>query len=203
LLLLKLRSADYLPDEERPRMLLCADVVKATEATSTRLGPVEYVTVHWWELRGDYVPSGPLDLTKHPDEGGPALTVCDYGIGYVFDGPVFFMMSVYGAAFDVSSLVGIVYAAQGRDGVRPFEPFADRPVSRFSEHACRLSLEQLGLSTSLIRCLESDGMTTALDLCVRTAADLQDFPHLGKKQLQEVRDRLAAAGLWLYDEKPS
>jgi DNA-directed RNA polymerase alpha subunit len=75
------------------------------------------------------------------------------------------------------------------------------PGCHVPQHARRLSLAELGLSAALIDCLESEGVTTATDLCVRTAEELLEIRSLGKDQLQEVRDRLAAAGLWLWDEE--
>jgi DNA-directed RNA polymerase alpha subunit len=68
--------------------------------------------------------------------------------------------------------------------------------------ATRITLAELGFSGVLIDCLELEGITTAWDLCHRTAEELLEVRNLGKKRLQEIRDRLAAARLWLWGEKP-
>ncbi len=67
-------------------------------------------------------------------------------------------------------------------------------------HAFRITLTDLGLSGRLIRCLESDGMVTAGDVCVREAEDLLGIHNLGPKRLQELREKLAAHGLRLWGE---
>src|SRR5262249_44499069 len=77
-----------------------------------------------------------------------------------------------------------------------------RPVCPVPEHARGLSLVELGLSVGLRGPLECEGVTTALDLCLRSAEELLEVRGIGKKRLQEVRERLAAAGLWLSGEEP-
>jgi RNA polymerase alpha subunit len=76
-------------------------------------------------------------------------------------------------------------------------PAAYHPVPK---HAHRITLADLGLSAGLIGCLESDGMTTAGDVCIREAADLLCIRNFGPKRLREVREKLAAHGLRLWGE---
>jgi hypothetical protein len=141
-------------------------------------------------------------LTPHPDGGKVALTVFDYDTWVVLHGPVLFLLRVHEVPFDLSPFVGGVYVAEGRAGVQLFEPFSSRPGGRIPERAYQLSLEQLGLSAAVIECLEADGILTAGDLCVRTAAELLEIRNLGNQQLQELRSRLAAVDLRLWDDGP-
>ena len=161
--------------------------------------------VNWLELNRSYIPSGPLDLIPHPDGGGVVLTVFDYGIGGSFHGPALFVLRVHEASFDSSPFVGGVYVAEGRDGVKLYEPLYEpwtiRPLGRIPEHAYRVSLTRLGLSAALIDCLESEGILTAADLCVRTPAELLEIRNVGNQQLQEVQDRLAEAGLRPWEDQ--
>jgi hypothetical protein len=151
--------------------------------------------VSCWELKGSCIPSGPLDLTPYPDGDRVALTFFDYGIGYCWSipGPVLFVLKVREAVFDSSPFVGGVYVAEGRDGVKLFEPLPNRPIGRIPEHAYRVSLAQLSLSATLIDCLESEGIVTAADLYMRSPEELLEIRNVGKQQLQEVKDRLAEA----------
>ncbi|WP_420841882.1 DNA-directed RNA polymerase subunit alpha C-terminal domain-containing protein [Fimbriiglobus ruber] len=61
----------------------------------------------------------------------------------------------------------------------------------------------MGLSAGLIRILAGEGVTTAMDLCLRSADELLETRNIGEKRLHEVRDKLAAAGLGLSGEGPS
>jgi len=141
-------------------------------------------------------------LTPHPDGGRVALTVFDYGVGWVWHGPVLFLLKVREAVFDSSPFVGGIYIAEGRDGVKLFEPFRFRPTGRIPEHAYRISLAQLRLSEALIVSLESEGIVSAADLCVRTTEELLEIRNVGNQQLKELRDRLAAAGLRPWQDGP-
>jgi DNA-directed RNA polymerase alpha subunit len=106
-----------------------------------------------------------------------------------------------------------VFAAEGRGGEDRrdlyFHRWASDPDARMGpgyhvpEHARRFSLQELGLSAALLNCLESEGITTAADLCVRTAEELLEIRNLGVNRLQQVRDRLAAARLCLAGEQLS
>jgi hypothetical protein len=192
-----LQCTDAVPssNEQGPYTSLWADVVRPKAASTAGCHAVEYEAVGWLELHRTYLPSGPLDLTPYPDGGGVALTVFDYGIGGSFHGPAIFALKVHEASFDASPFLGRVYAAEGRDGVKLYDPFAIRPVGWIPEHAYRVSLTQLRLSAALIGYLEAEGILTAADLCVRTTDELLEIRNVGKQQLQEVKARLAEAGL--------
>jgi hypothetical protein len=112
-LLLKCTSDARLTDEAPPCTLLCADVVRPEETGGAGLGPVGYVTANWWELPEKYVLAGPLDLTRYPGGGEPALTVLHYAVSKVFHGPVFFFLRLYDPTFDPSAFIGGVFAAEG------------------------------------------------------------------------------------------
>lgn len=199
--LLKCTDARRLNDEQGPHTILVAEVVRPKEAFSTGSHALEYVMVDCWELKGSYIPSGPLDLTPYPDGGRIALTVFTYDTWAVLHGPVLFLLTIREASFDPSPFVGGVYVAEGRAGGQLFEPFQTRPSGRIPEHAHRVSLAQLGLPAALIDRLESEGISTAGDLCLRTTAELLEIRNLGNQQLQEVQDRLAEAGLRLWEEE--
>ena len=199
--LLRCTDAARSNDEQGRYTSLYAEVVRPKVISTADCHAVEYVMVDCWELKGSYIPSGPLDLTPYPDRGRVALTVFDYGIGYLMHGPVVFALRVHECVFDSSPFVGGVYVAEGRDGVKLFEPFSVRPIGRIPEHAYRVSLAQLSLSAALIDCLESEGIVTAADLCVRSAAELLEIRNVGNQQLQEVQDRLAEAGLRPWEDR--
>jgi hypothetical protein len=201
--LIRFRDVERSSDGQSPRTFLGANVVQPKEARGAGSEPVEFETVNWWELQGRPVPAGPLDLRRYAVDGGPTWTVSDYKIGCILDGPVFLILSLDDCSFDASRLSGAIYSATGRDGVQQFDPFPDPTSGRFPDLARRLSLHDLGLTEPVIACLEAEGITMAVDLCVRSASDLGDhFPHLEENQIQEVRDRMAAVGLWLRDESP-
>lgn len=186
--------------EQCPHTTLVAEVVQPKVTSTAGCHTVEYVAVDWLELNGSYVPSGPLDLTPCPTGGRVVLTVADYGIGGCTHGPALILMKIHEASFDSSAFVGGVYVADGRHGVKVYEPFAIRPTGRIPEHAYRVPLAQLGLSAALIDCLEAEGISTAADLCVRTTKELLEIRNVGDPQLQEVKDRLAEAGLRPWED---
>jgi hypothetical protein len=204
LFLLKCTDAGRSNDEQGRYTSLCAQVVRPKAISMADCHVVEYVMLDCWDLQGSYIPSGPLDLTPYPDGDAVALTVFDYGIGYAWSvrGPVLFVLKVREAVFDSSPFVGRVYITEGRDGVKLFEALPPIPRNdRIPQHAYRVSLAQLGLSAALIDCLELEGILTAADLCVRTPDELLEIRNVGKKQLQELKDRLAEAGLRPWEDE--
>ena len=74
----------------------------------------------------------------------------------------------------------------------PYEPISSKAFS--------ISLEVLGLSMSVKNCLESEGIITAGDICVRTGEELLEIRNFGELRLQEVREKLAAFGLRLQED---
>jgi len=199
LILLKCDEATQTIEKGRPCTVLCAEVVWPKIATGTGVEPIEYVKAQFGEMARDWIPSGPLTLTPHREGGDPALTVSEYRIFEVWAGRILFFLSVYDAAFDASPFIGRVYAADANEYK---QPVSTEPASPFPEHVRRLSLLELGLSPALLNCLESEGITTAGDLCIRSAEELLEIRNLGPKRLQEVRDRVAAVGMWLWGEEP-
>jgi hypothetical protein len=188
-------------DEHGPHTELWTEVVRPKGISTAGCHAVEIVVVDWLELHGSYIPSGPLDLTPYPDGSGVALTVFDYTISGLIHSPAFFLLRVHEASFDSSPFVGGVYIAEGRDGLKVYEPLPIRPNGRIPERAYRVSLAQLGLSAALIDCLVSEGILTAADLCVRTPVELLEIRNVGNQQLQEVQDRLAEAGLRVWEDQ--
>jgi hypothetical protein len=208
-LLLKCLTADRTTDEGRACTLLTTETVRP-ENPADGVIPARYVPVSRWELPDDYLPSGPLDLTPYPGGGAPSLTAHHYKVAEPLHGPVWFFLKVYDPDFDGSPFVGRVYAAEGRGGEGGLEPLfthlgrepdpPPRPSNLVPAHAWRMPLAELGLSAGLIRCLESDGIVTAGDVCVRDAGDLLSIHNLGPARLRELRQKMAAFGLRLWDE---
>lgn len=60
-----------------------------------------------------------------------------------------------------------------------------------------LPIEELELSVRSFNCLKRAGINTIGDLCTRTENDMAKVRNLGKKSLEEVRQKLAALGLSL------
>jgi Bacterial RNA polymerase, alpha chain C terminal domain len=202
LFLLKCTDAVQSNDKEGPYTALLAKVVRPKVTSTPDCHAVEYVAVDWLELNGSYIPTGRLELTPYPDGGEVALTVLDHSIGGLFHGSALFVLRVHDLSFDSSPFVGRVYIAEGSDGQKVYEPFAIRPNLRIPEHAYSVSLAKLGLSSELIDCFESQGILTAADLCVRSLGELLEIRNVGNQQLQEVRDRLAEARLWPWEDIP-
>ena len=119
-----LRCTDAFPsnDEQGPYTTLWAEVVQPRMTSTPDGHVVAYEAVNWLELHRTYIPGGPIDLTPYPDGGAVALTVFDYGIGGLFHGPGIFALKLREASFDSSPCLGRIYAAEGRDGVKLYEP---------------------------------------------------------------------------------
>jgi DNA-directed RNA polymerase alpha subunit len=66
---------------------------------------------------------------------------------------------------------------------------------RVRERKLFMSLPELELSVRVTCCLESEGITTVLDLVNRSDEELLEVPGFGKKALREVKARLATHGL--------
>jgi hypothetical protein len=109
---------------------LYTEVVRPKVTSTAGRHAVEYEAVNWLELHGSYIPSGPLDLTPYPDGGGVALTVFDYTVSGLFHSSALFLLRIHEASFDSSPFLGRVYVAEGRDGVKLYEPFAIQPPGR-------------------------------------------------------------------------
>ncbi len=60
-------------------------------------------------------------------------------------------------------------------------------------------IEELDLSVRSYNCLKRAGINTVDDLIRRTEEDMMKVRNLGKKSLQEVKEKLAALGLSLRD----
>src|SRR5262249_53095380 len=60
-----------------------------------------------------------------------------------------------------------------------------------------MSLAELELSVRSTNCLEADGITTLVDLVIRTEEELLEVRNFGEKNLKEVKQKLQALGLSL------
>jgi DNA-directed RNA polymerase alpha subunit len=64
-----------------------------------------------------------------------------------------------------------------------------------------MSLAELELSVRATNCLESEGLTKARDLVVRTEDELLEFRNFGETLLKEVKQKLRKRGLSLLVDK--
>lgn len=72
---------------------------------------------------------------------------------------------------------------------------ADSPAQESA--ASLLTIEELDLSARAYNCLKGSGITTVAELIMRSEGDLMLIRNMGKKSIQEVKDKLAALGLSL------
>lgn len=62
-----------------------------------------------------------------------------------------------------------------------------------------MTIEELDLSVRSYNCLKRAGINTVEELTRRTEEDMMKVRNLGKKSLQEVREKLAALSLSLRE----
>ena len=60
-----------------------------------------------------------------------------------------------------------------------------------------MTIEELDLSVRSYNCLKRAGINTVEELTKRTEQDIMKVRNLGKKSLQEIKEKLAALGLSL------
>ncbi|MBO8141983.1 MAG: DNA-directed RNA polymerase subunit alpha [Firmicutes bacterium] len=65
------------------------------------------------------------------------------------------------------------------------------------DRALQMTIEELDLSVRSYNCLKRAGINTVEELTRKTEADMLKVRNLGKKSLQEVKEKLAALGLSL------
>ena len=63
------------------------------------------------------------------------------------------------------------------------------------------TIEELDLSVRSFNCLKRAGIDTVADLINRTEDDMIKFKNLGKKSLDEVKNKLESLGLSLRKEE--
>ena len=68
------------------------------------------------------------------------------------------------------------------------------------EKALEMTIEELELSVRSYNCLKRASINTVEELTEKTEEDMMKFRNLGKKSLEEVKNKLAELGLSL---KPS
>jgi len=68
------------------------------------------------------------------------------------------------------------------------------------EKVLEMTIEELDMSVRSFNCLKRAGIDTVEDLTKRTEADMMKVRNLGKKSLEEVRQKLQALGLDLKKE---
>ncbi len=61
----------------------------------------------------------------------------------------------------------------------------------------------LGLSVRALNCLHAAEIGTLGELCERSLDELLGIPNFGVTTLQEVRDKIEAAGWKLQEKKPA
>ncbi len=68
---------------------------------------------------------------------------------------------------------------------------------RGADRLLEMTIEELDLSVRSYNCLKRAGINTVEELTRRTEEDMMKVRNLGKKSLQEVKEKLAALGLCL------
>lgn len=72
--------------------------------------------------------------------------------------------------------------------------------SNQTDKQLELPIEELDLSVRSYNCLKRAGINTVQDLTDKTEADMMHVRNLGRKSLEEVKNKLAELGLHLRDE---
>lgn len=68
------------------------------------------------------------------------------------------------------------------------------------EKMLEMTIEELDLSVRSYNCLKRAGINTVQELTEKTEADMMKVRNLGRKSLEEVKEKLAALGLSLRKE---
>lgn len=68
------------------------------------------------------------------------------------------------------------------------------------EKNLEMTIEELDLSVRSYNCLKRDGINTVGELTQRTEADMMKVRNLGRKSLEEIRNKLLALGLSFKEE---
>lgn len=79
--------------------------------------------------------------------------------------------------------------------MEPVQEAADPEQDRLAE----MMIEELDLSVRSYNCLKRAGINTVAELCAKTDAEMIKVRNLGKKSLEEVKQKLAALGLSLRE----
>lgn len=203
--LLRCTNTNWAENQGRPYTLITAQVVAAVGTPES--GPTQYAPINGWHVpEADYSTTGPLALTVVPEGDAPRLTVRRYSRCVLYPcGLVLVFLHIDGS-LDATPFVGRVFQAVEIAGERAIEPLLSDvqapPRPRIPAHAHHLLLSQLGLTDAIRDRLECEQLVTAADLCLRTADELLEVRGIGVTRLAQIRQRLAAVGLWLSGEEP-
>lgn len=78
------------------------------------------------------------------------------------------------------------------------EPVAE-PADPEQDRLAEMMIEELDLSVRSYNCLKRAGINTVAELCAKSDAEMIKVRNLGKKSLEEVKQKLAALGLSLRE----
>lgn len=75
-----------------------------------------------------------------------------------------------------------------------------REEETHKEKMLEMTIEELDLSVRSYNCLKRAGINTVQELTEKTEPDMMKVRNLGRKSLEEVKEKLAALGLSLRKE---
>ena len=80
------------------------------------------------------------------------------------------------------------------EGVQTFEIMADKEEDT-KDKVLEMSIEEMELSVRSFNCLKRAGINSVQELTLKTEDDMIKIRNLGKKSLDEVRNKLEEMGL--------
>ena len=86
------------------------------------------------------------------------------------------------------------------DGVDDLEIMVEKEEEE-KDRVLEMAIEELDLSVRSYNCLKRAGIDTVEELIRKTEEDMMKVRNLGKKSLQEVKEKLAALGLALRESE--
>ena len=86
------------------------------------------------------------------------------------------------------------------DGIEDVEVMIDVPNKK-KDKALDMQVEELDLSVRSYNCLKRDNINTVQELVNKTDSEMMKVRNLGKKSLEEVKNKLAELNLFLKEEE--
>ncbi len=86
------------------------------------------------------------------------------------------------------------------DGIEDVEVMIDVPNKK-KDKALDMQVEELDLSVRSYNCLKRANINTVQELVSKTDSEMMKVRNLGKKSLEEVKNKLAELNLFLKEEE--
>ena len=86
------------------------------------------------------------------------------------------------------------------DGIEDVEVMIDVPNKK-KDKALDMQVEELDLSVRSYNCLKRANINTVQELVNKTDSEMMKVRNLGKKSLEEVKNKLAELNLFLKEEE--